>query len=207
MTQAYYFSDFMTDVANDYISTVSEIKQALKNYVNKSKINFYKTIKSVSDKFSMCLERLIESPAIVSRNLETKITIDDVVENMLGNYSFQSNVGMAPVIQTSDNTIDQGSVKTIVEPQSYVLPKQYTRAVKIIGVNESENNLTEILLGTKKELKTWDKRINELGMLSKKYSAQVIDKYKFALRKNSYLRYKKKSEYLVVLTSLEALKA
>ncbi|PIR79746.1 MAG: hypothetical protein COU25_03685 [Candidatus Levybacteria bacterium CG10_big_fil_rev_8_21_14_0_10_35_13] len=206
MTQAYYFSDFMTDITNDYVFTFSEIKQEIKDYMDKSKRNFYKTIKSASDKLSNYLENLIEMPVTSSEVSETKITIDDVINNMFGTYSAQTNPNIVPILQNPSNSTVQNSAGTTVVPQNYVLPKQYTNAIKVIGVNESENDLTDILLGAKKDLKTWNKRINELGVLLKKYSAQVIDKYKLALGKNSYLRYKKKAEYVAVLTSLEALK-
>lgn len=90
---------------------------------------------------------------------------------------------------------------------NYKLPEQYTKAVRKIRTKESEKEISDILMGTKNEYKTWNERINELGNQTKKYDSKVIDKYKDALKRNKYLRYSKKKEYQTAMSALDALKA
>ena len=145
MTQAYYFSDFMTDITNDYVFTFSEIKQEIKDYMDKT-IEFATKNGYVKNYLGRkCYVPLINSSNYNERNFAQRAAINAPIQGSaadiakiaminLNKYLSENNYKTKMILHVHDEIIFESPEDEIEK----LLPK-----IKFImeTINEFENLL------------------------------------------------------------------
>ncbi len=185
-------NDSVYDIKQTYIDLKKDVQRNLLNI----KINFFKVSKSIADKVSDYLNNKLikyDAPNVISNN---NLSLDEILAS--------STVELNEDYLNNNSILNSAQKNTVLQTPklSYFIPSQYKKAIETISINEAENEMADILLGNKKNMR-WSERINLLRSNTKKYDSDIIDKYKSAIMKNKYLRYSKKQEYKDVLDILE----